>query len=100
MSSAVERYQQASRWLFWLAKSMYGLVISWYLAAKGPFFLWFKALLAGSYQHIYGSNLVWMGVIPFDYLPGLTADTPQWSIHNGDILNYMICKMAKSALVS
>lgn len=34
-----------------------------------------KAVLAESYERIHRSNLVGMGVIPLEYLPGETADT-------------------------
>lgn len=34
-----------------------------------------KAVLAESYERIHRSNLVGMGVIPLEYLPGENADT-------------------------
>jgi aconitate hydratase len=34
-----------------------------------------KAVLAESYERIHRSNLVGMGVIPLEYLPGETADS-------------------------
>ena len=34
-----------------------------------------KAVIAESYERIHRSNLVGMGVIPLQYLPGETADT-------------------------
>lgn len=34
-----------------------------------------KAVLAESYERIHRSNLVGMGVIPLEYLPGDTADS-------------------------
>lgn len=34
-----------------------------------------KAVIAESYERIHRSNLVGMGVIPLEYLPGDTADS-------------------------
>lgn len=34
-----------------------------------------KAIIAESYERIHRSNLVGMGVIPLEYLPGDTADS-------------------------
>ncbi|XP_027786821.1 cytoplasmic aconitate hydratase [Marmota flaviventris] len=140
---AAERYQQAGLPLIVLAGKEYGSGSSRDWAAKGPFLLGIKAVLAESYERIHRSNLVGMGVIPLEYLPGENADIlgltgrerytivipenlkPQMKVqvkldtgktfqavmrfdtdveltyfHNGGILNYMIRKMARQALVS
>ena len=34
-----------------------------------------KAVIAESYERIHRSNLVGMGIIPFQYLPGETAES-------------------------
>lgn len=34
-----------------------------------------SGVIAESYERIHRSNLVGMGIIPFQYLPGQTADT-------------------------
>uniref|UniRef100_A0A8C5XFZ7 Cytoplasmic aconitate hydratase n=2 Tax=Microcebus murinus TaxID=30608 RepID=A0A8C5XFZ7_MICMU len=72
---AAERYQQAGLPLIVLAGKEYGSGSSRDWAAKGPFLLGIKAILAESYERIHRSNLVGMGVIPLEYLPGENADT-------------------------
>lgn len=72
---AAERYQQAGLPLIVLAGKEYGSGSSRDWAAKGPFLLGIKAVLAESYERIHRSNLVGMGVIPLQYLPGENADS-------------------------
>uniref|UniRef100_A0A674D8C5 Cytoplasmic aconitate hydratase n=1 Tax=Salmo trutta TaxID=8032 RepID=A0A674D8C5_SALTR len=72
---AAERYQQAGLPLMILAGKEYGSGSSRDWAAKGPFLLGIKAVLAESYERIHRSNLVGMGVIPLEYLAGDTADS-------------------------
>ncbi|XP_008433053.1 cytoplasmic aconitate hydratase [Poecilia reticulata] len=70
---AAERYKQSGVPLLVLAGKEYGSGSSRDWAAKGPFLLGIKAVLAESYERIHRSNLVGMGVIPLEYLPGDTA---------------------------
>ncbi|XP_035772326.1 cytoplasmic aconitate hydratase [Neolamprologus brichardi] len=72
---AADRYQQSRIPLLVLAGKEYGSGSSRDWAAKGPFLLGIKAVLAESYERIHRSNLVGMGVIPLEYLPGDTADS-------------------------
>ncbi|CAL8325676.1 unnamed protein product [Lota lota] len=72
---AAERYQQAGSPLVILAGKEYGSGSSRDWAAKGPFLLGIKAVLAESYERIHRSNLVGMGVVPLEFLPGATADS-------------------------
>ncbi|XP_061324725.1 cytoplasmic aconitate hydratase [Pezoporus flaviventris] len=72
---AAERYKQAGHPLIVLAGKEYGAGSSRDWAAKGPFLLGVKAVLAESYERIHRSNLVGMGVIPLQYLPGEDAGT-------------------------
>uniref|UniRef100_A0A803Y9Z1 aconitate hydratase n=1 Tax=Meleagris gallopavo TaxID=9103 RepID=A0A803Y9Z1_MELGA len=72
---AAERYKQAGHPLIVLAGKEYGAGSSRDWAAKGPFLLGVKAVLAESYERIHRSNLVGMGVIPLQYLPGEDART-------------------------
>ncbi|OXB81750.1 UNVERIFIED_CONTAM: hypothetical protein H355_010311 [Colinus virginianus] len=72
---AAERYRQAGHPLIVLAGKEYGAGSSRDWAAKGPFLLGVKAVLAESYERIHRSNLVGMGVIPLQYLPGEDAMT-------------------------
>merc|ERR1712096_64707 len=44
-------------------------------AAKGPFLLGIKAVIAESYERIHRSNLVGMGIVPLQYEEGQTADS-------------------------
>ena len=44
-------------------------------AAKGPRLLGVRAVIAESYERIHRSNLVGMGILPLQFLPGETADT-------------------------
>lgn len=44
-------------------------------AAKGPYLLGIRAVIAESYERIHRSNLVGMGVAPLQYLPGQNAET-------------------------
>ncbi|XP_073330604.1 cytoplasmic aconitate hydratase [Pagrus major] len=72
---AADRYQQSGVPLVVLAGKEYGSGSSRDWAAKGPFLLGIKAVIAESYERIHRSNLVGMGVIPLEYLPGDTADS-------------------------
>lgn len=71
---AAHRYQQSGVPLLVLAGKEYGSGSSRDWAAKGPFLLGIKAVLAESYERIHRSNLVGMGVIPLEYLPGDSAE--------------------------
>ncbi|MCW2830513.1 MAG: aconitate hydratase [Aeromicrobium sp.] len=44
-------------------------------AAKGPALLGVKAVLAESFERIHRSNLIGMGVLPLQFLPGDTAES-------------------------
>lgn len=44
-------------------------------AAKGTYLLGVKAVIASSYERIHRSNLVGMGVLPLQFLPGQNAGT-------------------------
>ncbi|XP_041925952.1 cytoplasmic aconitate hydratase [Alosa sapidissima] len=72
---AAERYQKDGYPLLVLAGKEYGSGSSRDWAAKGPFLLGIKAVLAESYERIHRSNLVGMGIMPLEYLPGDTAET-------------------------
>ncbi|XP_043916941.1 cytoplasmic aconitate hydratase [Protopterus annectens] len=72
---AAERYIQKGHPTIVLAGKEYGCGSSRDWAAKGPFLLGIKAILAESYERIHRSNLVGMGVIPLEYLPGESAST-------------------------
>ncbi len=44
-------------------------------AAKGTFLLGIKTVIAQSYERIHRSNLVMMGVLPLQFIPGETAES-------------------------
>ncbi|XP_073521276.1 cytoplasmic aconitate hydratase isoform X2 [Phyllobates terribilis] len=71
---AAERYMQAGQNLIILTGKEYGSGSSRDWAAKGPFLQGIKAVLAESYERIHRSNLVGMGIIPLQYLPGENAE--------------------------
>ena len=72
---ASERYQAAGVPLVILTGSEYGSGSSRDWAAKGTALLGVKAVIAQSYERIHRSNLIGMGVLPLQYLPGVTAET-------------------------
>ncbi|XP_051168740.1 cytoplasmic aconitate hydratase-like [Leptopilina boulardi] len=72
---AAEKYIKDDIPLMILAGKEYGSGSSRDWAAKGPFLLGIRAVIAESYERIHRSNLVGMGVIPLLYMPGDTAET-------------------------
>ncbi len=58
-----------------LAGKEYGSGSSRDWAAKGPRLLGVRAVLAESYERIHRSNLVGMGVLPLEFLPGESAQS-------------------------
>ena len=72
---AAQEYAAAGTHLIILAGKDYGCGSSRDWAAKGPFLLGIKAVIAESYERIHRSNLVGMGIVPLQYQPGHTADS-------------------------
>jgi aconitate hydratase len=58
-----------------LAGKEYGSGSSRDWAAKGPYLLGVRAVLAESFERIHRSNLVGMGILPLQFLPGESADS-------------------------
>ena len=67
------RYREAGIPTVVLAGSDYGMGSSRDWAAKGPFLLGVKAVLAASYERIHRSNLIGMGILPLEFQEGQTA---------------------------
>ncbi len=67
---AAMRYQRESVPLIVLAGREYGTGSSRDWAAKGTYLLGVRAVIAESYERIHRSNLVCMGVLPLQFLPG------------------------------
>ncbi|KAM7364094.1 cytoplasmic aconitate hydratase-like isoform 2-T2 [Cochliomyia hominivorax] len=70
-----ERYREEGIPLVLVVGKDYGSGSSRDWAAKGPFLLGIKAVIAESYERIHRSNLVGMGIIPLQFLPGQNAET-------------------------
>ena len=66
-------YQNADTPLVILAGKEYGSGSSRDWAAKGTALLGVKAVIAESFERIHRSNLIGMGVLPLQYLPGQNA---------------------------
>jgi aconitate hydratase len=69
------KYQDDKVPLVILAGSEYGTGSSRDWAAKGTLLLGIKAVIAVSFERIHRSNLVGMGVLPLQFMPGQTAAT-------------------------
>jgi len=68
-------YRAESIPLLVLAGKEYGSGSSRDWAAKGPALLGVRAVIAESYERIHRSNLVGMGILPLQYMPGESRDT-------------------------
>ncbi len=71
---AAMKYQEEGVPLIILAGHEYGTGSSRDWAAKGTRLLGVKAVVAASYERIHRSNLVGMGVLPLQFLDGVTAE--------------------------
>jgi aconitate hydratase len=69
---AAMQYKEEGVPLVVLAGAEYGSGSSRDWAAKGPFLLGVRAVLAASYERIHRSNLVMMGVLPLEFPPNTT----------------------------
>jgi aconitate hydratase len=72
---AAMRYQKEKVPLIILTGHEYGTGSSRDWAAKGTRLLGVKAVVAASYERIHRSNLVGMGVLPLQFLDGVTAQS-------------------------
>jgi aconitate hydratase len=72
---AATKYQEEKVPLIILAGHEYGTGSSRDWAAKGTRLLGVKAVVAASYERIHRSNLVGMGVLPLQFLDGVTAQS-------------------------
>jgi aconitate hydratase len=72
---ASEKYLAEGVPLVILAGKEYGSGSSRDWAAKGPRLLGVRAVIAESYERIHRSNLVGMGVLPLQFLPGESAQS-------------------------
>jgi aconitate hydratase len=72
---AAMTYRDAGIPLVVLAGKEYGTGSSRDWAAKGPALLGVRAVIAESFERIHRSNLIGMGILPLEFLPGRNADT-------------------------
>ncbi len=72
---AAMRYKAAGTPLVVLAGREYGTGSSRDWAAKGTMLLGVKAVIADSFERIHRSNLIGMGVLPLQFLPGQNAQS-------------------------
>jgi aconitate hydratase len=72
---AAMQYKQEGTPLLVIAGKEYGSGSSRDWAAKGPYLLGIKFVIAESYERIHRSNLVGMGILPLQFQPGETADS-------------------------
>lgn len=68
------KYRQANQPVIVLGGEDYGSGSSRDWAAKGPFLLGVRAVIAQSFERIHRSNLVGMGIIPLQFKKGESAD--------------------------
>src|SRR6266511_5842090 len=72
---AAMRYVAEGTPLVVLAGKEYGSGSSRDWAAKEPFLLGVRAVIAESYERIHRSNLVGMGILPLQFVDGQTPET-------------------------
>ncbi|XP_060743075.1 iron-responsive element-binding protein 2 isoform X1 [Tachysurus vachellii] len=72
---AAERYQRDGIPLIILAGKDYGSGSSRDWAAKGPYLLGVRAVIAESFEKMHKNHLVGMGIAPLQFLPGQTAES-------------------------
>ncbi|WP_391209462.1 aconitate hydratase AcnA [Psychrobacillus sp. L4] len=72
---AAMKYQEQGTGLVVIGGKDYGMGSSRDWAAKGTNLLGIKAVITESYERIHRSNLVMMGVLPLNFLPGENAES-------------------------
>ncbi len=72
---ASSAYREAGYDLIIVAGKLYGSGSSRDWAAKGPALIGVRAVLCESFERIHRSNLVGMGILPLEFLPGESAQT-------------------------
>lgn len=72
---AAMKYQESNTGLVVLGGKDYGMGSSRDWAAKGTNLLGIKAVITESFERIHRSNLVMMGVLPLNFLPGENVET-------------------------
>ncbi|CAN9498895.1 unnamed protein product [Ophioblennius macclurei] len=76
---AADRYQRDGVPLIILAGKHYGSGNSRDWVAKGPYLLGVRAVIAESFESLHRTQLVGMGIMPLQFLPGQSADSLELS---------------------
>jgi aconitate hydratase len=90
IDAAANRYLAEGTPTIVIAGTEYGSGSSRDWAAKGPNLLGVRAVIAESYERIHRSNLLMMGILPLQFLPGETPESlgltgrEEFSIHGVD----------------
>ncbi|AFZ70398.1 aconitate hydratase 1 [Caldisphaera lagunensis DSM 15908] len=71
---ASTKYKQEKIPVIVLGRNQYGMGSSRDWAAKGPYLLGIKAVIAKNYERIHRSNLVGMGILPLEFMPNEGPD--------------------------
>lgn len=79
------QYKEEKRPLVVIAGGEYGTGSSRDWAAKGTYLLGVKAVIAESFERIHRSNLIGMGVLPLQFLPG--DDRFEWQLSGKESIN-------------
>lgn len=74
---ASKKYKENKTDLIVIAGKEYGTGSSRDWAAKGPYLLGVKAIIAESFERIHRSNLVGMGILPLQFAHGMNAEKLQ-----------------------
>lgn len=82
---AASEYQKTKTELVVVAGENYGCGSSRDVAAKGPLLLGVRAIIAKGFERIHRSNLVGMGLLPLEFLPGNGIN--ELGIEASDIFN-------------
>jgi aconitate hydratase len=75
ISDAAFRYTKEGHPTIILAGQEYGSGSSRDWAAKGPYLLGIRSVIAQSFERIHRSNLAGLGILPLEFLPGQSADS-------------------------
>ena len=71
---AATAYREVGVPVIVIAGKQYGMGSSRDWAARGPYLLGVKAVIAESFERIHRSNLVCMGILPLEFMPGENAE--------------------------
>ncbi len=94
---AATQYQQSKTPLVIVAGKEYGTGSSRDWAAKGPRLLGVKAVIVESFERIHRSNLVGMGILPLEFMEGITRKT--LNIQGDEIIDVEVPEQLKPKML-